>query len=407
MYLKQKNHSKRLQNCIKMISRKVLLTLITLALLAACNLPVATQPAAHNTAVHQTALAYVQQTLTSLPPSQTPLSATSTATSQPPAPTSTHTATLQPPTELPTQPPTAAITPLPQPTSTATLELPSGTARERITARMQAYGDLQAAYLSDAYWQQLEARLARCGSAQDILTLEYHGDSYIMYDGRYSMNPQAFRAQVEYLMQQDYHFATLHEVEGFVQGWLALPSCSVILTTDVSDEHAASLLSIASTFTDLEAQYGYSPHMIAFIWTGAMESGVCWGGGCWEDLNEALETGYFTFGTHSYSHQDFGQITPAEQTEDLQRSISDMQAEMGLTPYALAWPFETCSAYPDTISTLGITLAWGGVTKPMEQNFTSWLDPRPLCLPRMLPPNIEGISMRPPGYTLQQMLEMP
>lgn len=390
-----------------MPSKKLIAILLALALLAACNLPVATQPADHNTAVHQTAEAYILKTLTSLPPSQTPLPATSTATSQPPAPTSTHTTTLQPPTQLPTQPPTADITPLPQPTSTATLELPSGTARERITTRMQTYGDVQDAYLSDAYWQQLEARLARCGSTEDILTLEYHGDSYIMYDGRYSMSPQAFRAQVEYLMQQDYHFATLHEVDGFVQGWLTLPSCSVILTTDVSDEHANSLLSIASTFTDLEAQYGYSPHMIAFIWTGAMESGVCWGGGCWEDLNEALETGYFTFGTHSYSHQDFGQITPAEQTEDLQRSISDMQAEMGLTPYALAWPFETCSAYSDTISSLGITLAWGGVTKPMEQNFTSWLDPRPLCLPRMLPPNVEGISMRPPGYTLQQMLEMP
>ncbi len=390
-----------------MPSKKLFAILLALAFLSACNLPTATLPADHTTAVHQTALAYAQQTLTSLPPSQSLSPATSTATSQPPAPTPTPTATLQLPTELPTQPTTAAITPLPQPTSTATVELPSGTARERITARMQAYGDLQAAYLSDAYWQQFEARLERCSSAQDILTLEYHGDSYIMYDGKYSMNSQAFRAQVEYLMQQDYHFATLHEVEGFVQGWLALPSCSVILTTDVSDEHAASLLSIASTFTDLEAQYGYSPHMIAFIWTGAMESGVCWGGGCWEDLNEALETGYFTFGTHSYSHQDFGQITPAEQTEDLQRSISDMQAEMGLTPYALALPFETCSAYPDTISSLGITLAWGGVTKPMEQNFTSWLDPRPLCLPRMLPPNIEGISMRPPGYTLQQMLEMP
>jgi hypothetical protein len=49
---------------------------------------------------------------------------------------------------------------------------------------MQAYGDEQAAYLSDAYWQQLEARLERCGSAEDILTLEYHGDSYTMYDGR-------------------------------------------------------------------------------------------------------------------------------------------------------------------------------------------------------------------------------
>ena len=322
---------------MKMISRKALLILIALALLAACNLPMATLPAAHSTAAHQTALAYAQQTLTSLPPSQTPSPATSTGTSQPPAPTSTHTETLQPPTELPMQPPTAAITPLPQPTSSATLELPSGTARERITARMQTYGDLQAAYLSDAYWQQLEARLDRCGSAQDILTLEYHGDSYTMYDGRYSMNPQAFHAQMEYLMQQDYHFATLHEVEGFVQGWLALPSCSVILTTDISDEHAASLLSIASTFADLEAEYGYAPHMIAFVWTGAMEA-RCWGGGCWEDLNEALETDYFTFGTHSYSHQDFGQITPAEQSEDYSAQFGTCKRKLGSRAYALAWP---------------------------------------------------------------------
>jgi len=380
-------------------SKKLFAILLALALLSACNLPSESLPPGASTASFETALAFARQSLTppdtSLP-SQTVSSLTPTATSQ--LPTSTDTNVPPTPT-VTSQPPT--------PTPTATLALPSGTAREQIYARMQAYGDVQEAYLSDDYWQQLEARLAHCGSAQDILTLEYHGDSYTMYDGRYSMNPQAFRAQVAYLMQQDYHFATLHEVEGFVQGWLELPRCSVILTTDVSDEHAASLLSIASTFADLEAEYGYAPHMIAFIWTGAMESGVCWGGGCWEDLNEALESGYFTFGTHSYSHQDFGQITPAEQAEDLQRSILDLQTKMSLTPYALAWPFETCSAFSDTISALGITLAWGGVTKPMEQNFTSWLDPRPLCLPRMLPPNIEGISMRPPGYTLQQMLEMP
>ena len=382
-----------------MSSKKLFAILLALALLSACNLPSESLPPGASTASFETALAFARQSLTppdtSLP-SQTVSSLTPTATSQLPTSTDTNV----PPTPTVTSQP-------PPPPPTATLALPSGTAREQIYARMQAYGDVQEAYLSDDYWQQLEARLAHCGSAQDILTLEYHGDSYTMYDGRYSMNPQAFRAQVAYLMQQDYHFATLHEVEGFVQGWLELPRCSVILTTDVSDEHAASLLSIASTFADLEAEYGYAPHMIAFIWTGAMESGVCWGGGCWEDLNEALESGYFTFGTHSYSHQDFGQITPAEQAEDLQRSILDLQTKMSLTPYALAWPFETCSAFSDTISALGITLAWGGVTKPMEQNFTSWLDPRPLCLPRMLPPNIEGISMRPPGYTLQQMLEMP
>ena len=382
-----------------MPAKKFLVVLLAFALLSACNLSSESLPPNSSTAAFETAFALARQTLTppdtSLP-SQTVSSLTPTATSQLPTSTDTNV----PPTSTDTsQPPT--------PTPTATLALPNGTAREQIYARMQAYGDVQEAYLSDDYWQQLEARLAHCGSAQDILALEYHGDSYTMYDGRYSMNPQAFRAQVAYLMQQDYHFATLHEVEGFVQGWLELPRCSVILTTDVSDEHAASLLSIASTFADLEAEYGYVPHMIAFIWTGAMESGVCWGGGCWEDLNEALESGYFTFGTHSYSHQDFGQITPAEQAEDLQRSILDMQTKMSLTPYALAWPFETCSAFPDTISALGITLAWGGVTKPMEQNFTSWLDPRPLCLPRMLPPNIDGISMRPPGYTLQQMLGMP
>lgn len=278
-------------------------------------------------------------------------------------------------------------------------------AREQIRNRMLRYGYLQEEQLSDAYWERLADRITKYGSARNILSLEYHGDDYTMYEGRYSMSPVYFRDQVVYLMSQDYHFVTMHEAEGFAYGWLELPARSVILTTDISDLHVNSLLSIAETFESLSLTFGYEPHMLAFIWTGAMNAGACADNTCWQTLNQANQSGFFTFGSHSTTHRDFGQISSEDGIWDMQESMRLMQDEMGINAYTLAWPFETCSPFPDSIANLGMTLAWGGSTKPLSQNFTAWMDSQPFCLPRMLPPNIEGISMRPPGMNFQDMLD--
>ena len=72
-----------------------------------------------------------------------------------------------------------------------------------------------------------------------------------------------------------------------------------------------------------------------------------------------------------------------------------MLNNLGLNVYSLAWPFEVCSQDAQAMLNMGFTIGWGGVTKAMGQNYTAWQDPAPLCLPRMFPPAISGVSMRP------------
>ena len=325
-------------------------------------------------------------TLPTLPtPSCTPEITTQSATTPSSMPTSF-------PTEEPTLEPTAGLS----------------SEWEAIQARMRVYGYVQQEQLSDEYRSELTRKLEQYGNAGNILTLELHGDNYNMYDGRYSLTPEAFYNQVDTLMSSDYHFATLHEVEGFVQGWFPLPARSVILTTDISSQTIDSLYSITQIFQELEKVHGYKPHMLVFPWTGDMveRPGIaCDADSCWQALRDANSSGYFTFGSHSTTHPDFATLTTQQAVKDLHGSSSEIADQMGLRVYALAWPFEVCSADADIIAELGFTLAWGGSTKPLEINYTAWQDPRPLCLPRLFPPAPSGVSMRPDGQTLQQMLD--
>lgn len=291
------------------------------------------------------------------------------------------------------------------PTSQPSLS-PHQVSIDRIQNRMSLYGMVQAYYLSGSYWDKLQSRIDAYGKARNILTLELHGNQYDMYDGRYSMTPGSFRSQIDYLMANDYHFSTMHEIEGFVYGWLPLPARSVILTTDLSHLSVPTLESIMDIFSELEAVYGYKPHMLGFIWTGDMQDlSTCAEDACWQALDNANQSGYFTFGSHSLTHHDFAQISEAEGLADLEISIQQIKDHLGIQSYSLAWPFETCSPYPASMAQIGITLAWGGSTKPIPQNFTAWQDAKPLCLPRLFPPNPLGISMRPEGFSLPQMLE--
>lgn len=280
--------------------------------------------------------------------------------------------------------------------------------RSLIFSLMEGYGLIQDYYLSDAYWDRLINRVNNYGVARNILTLELHGNNYDMYNGGYSLTPQAFHEQVDYLMANDYHFATVHEIEGFVYGWLELPARSVILTTDLSSQTVHSLYSITDTFAELTDKYGFQPHMVGFIWTGDMhtrEGIACDQNSCWQALAEANSSGFHTFGSHSTTHRDFGTLSEQASIEDIQTSITAIEENLGIKVYSLAWPFETCSPYAQAFVQFGISLAWGGSTKPLDINFTARNDPRPLCLPRLFPPNPTGVSMRPPGMTLEDMLQ--
>lgn len=303
-------------------------------------------------------------------------------------------------------PPPAPATTVPPETSTPTL-VPESEAQQKIRAIMVSYGQVDEKYLTTEYWTKMSADIASQGPANRILALEFHGDNYNFYGGAYSMTPESFMEQMAYLMENNYHFVTGPELVGFLEGWLQLPVRSIILTTDSGYGSLHSMPRIIADFQVLEARYGYPPHMQSFIWTYGMasdESIACKDDICWSEYRKYLDSGYFTFGSHSQRHADFSTFSREETLWDLSTNIEKIKANLGVQVYGITWPLEACSPYLDILTNLGFKYAYGGWTRGMAQNFTYQGDDLPFCLPRLFPPNPWGISGRPDGSTFEEML---
>lgn len=334
-------------------------------------------------------------------------------TQSPPQPTPTQ-------TQLPSVPEITSTIILPSPTlepSPTVTEKPIPAyeqSRQQITEIMQNYGRVDSKYLTDQYWDRLQTNLKEQGPAERILTLEYHGDDYNMIDGTYTMTPQQFEKQMRYLMENNYHFVTGPELLMYVMGQMDLPNKSVILTTDSGNTSYKSLPRMTELFSKLEKEFGYPPHMQSFIWTKNMDIGetvLCSPDQnhptrCWDSFRQALNSGYFTFGTHSESHRPFADLSPDQAKNDLSQSIQEIRNALGITVYSITWPHESCSVHDETLKDLGIQLGFGGRSRPILENFTYKNDNSPLCLPRNFPPNDNGVSSRPNGYTFENMLTL-
>jgi hypothetical protein len=284
--------------------------------------------------------------------------------------------------------------------------------RQKIKELMKRYEDVQEYYLSDDYWNLLYQRIEKFGTAEKIAALELHGNNYNMYNGGYSLSPESFYIQIDYLMKNEYHFVTIHELEGFLEGWLDLPKRSIILTSDSGNPSRESNTSIIEQFSDLTLKYGYRPHIQSYIWTFNMtadESSKCKDDACWESFRDAMASGFFTFGTHSESHHAFEFETPGFLYEDLKQSIDEIYDNLGIRVYAITWPHESCSREMEILNNLGITIGFGGLSKPERDSFVYKEDAMNLCLPRLFPPNsgnINSQSSRPYGFTLQDILDL-
>ena len=308
-------------------------------------------------------------------------------------------------TFVPSLTPTLTPTVVPTPTLTPVFVAE----RQKIQAIMEGYGRVDEKYLTDAYWSRINEEILKYGTAKRILTLEYHGDNYNMWDGFYAMTPEQFEIQMRYLLDNDYHFVTAAEMEGFLEGWLTLPARSIILTTDSGYGSTESMPRIISLFSKLEAEYGVSPHMNSFIMTQQMiedENSLCKGDVCWQTFREALNSGYVSFGTHTETHRNLSILEDSDLVWDLKYSQKRIFDALGINVFSLSWPYENCSKKDKLVSELGIKFAFGGWTRGEDQLFSYANDNMALCLPRLFPPNPDGISNRLKQMTLEQMLQM-
>lgn len=303
---------------------------------------------------------------------------------------------------------TAIMEQEPTPTQTLTKTPVFDEERVKILELMNKYNYIEGYQLSDEYWEKMAERIDKYGKAHRILPLEFHGDIYDMYDN-YAMTEESFLKQITYLMENDYHFLTVHELQGFVSGWLDLPLRSIILTTDPGYLVWESNERMISNFSKLESIYGYKPHMITFIVTQGMseeENYLCKDNTCWLSYIKGVEAGYFSLGTHTHWHNHHDEVTEQDALTDIKMSQEIIFENTGIKVYSISWPYEICSPYTDMLeNTLGITLGFGGLTRP-ESNYVHKSDDQYLCLPRMFPENPNGLSGRPEGMTLEEMLEV-
>lgn len=134
------------------------------------------------------------------------------------------------------------------------------------------------------------------------------------------------------------------------------------------------------------------------------ESVACSKDKCWTTFRKALESGHFSLGTHTQSHADLKEMEMEAGMADLIESRKRIKEHLGINVYGISWPFESCPVYTADIKAEGFKFAFGGRSRGLDKCYTYKNDNLAFCLPRVLPPNPNGISGRPNGKTLKQML---
>jgi len=243
------------------------------------------------------------------------------------------------------------------------------------------------------------------GAATRAPALEFHGDSYTLGGGRYSMVPDTFQYLMEWFQDHDVWSMTSEEVVGFINGTMEMPARSVILTTDSGNTSQDSLARMIPVLNRT------GMHFISFIWTRNMASGehdLCAGDRCWEAFREAQASGVFSFGTHTESHRDFATLTAEEGIRDILQSATEIEDNLGVFPNLISWPYESYPHWAEMLDDYGFDGGFAGNCRyAMIWNVVQFNEPRRWSLPRVLPPNPGTlVSGRPSGLNIHEMMVM-
>lgn len=291
-------------------------------------------------------------------------------------------------TSVPTLTPT--VTDIPSPTPTPTPQ----TERDLVLAQHE---------------QERIQYLAEQGAADSIPALEYHGDNYYIpfpNGAVVEISPEAFKNQMKWFSENHIHAVTGDELISWLRGEIELPARSVLLTFDMGNGSLASIERMLKVFQE------YKMFGIFTIFTYGMDpsqSVTCKGDICWPAYRDAYASGYATIGSHTLTHRDFATLSASEGLNELAQSKALIESKIGqgLIVNVLTWPFESIPSWGSQISSVGFEAGFGGNTYPILSN-TAWLN-KPddyFQLPRIMPPGSGGISGRPNGKTLEEILTM-
>ena len=218
--------------------------------------------------------------------------------------------------------------------------------------------------------------------------------------------PEGFESQMAWFHENHVHAVTGEELRQWLNGNLELPARSVILTFDLGNNGLNSVPRMLEVFRKYQM---FGLFTVTHYGMDAGTSILCPDDRCWDAFRVAHNSGYVTIGTHTITHRDFSTIDRVEGLAEIENSkrIIEEKIGNGCEVFILTWPLEAVPSWAKELKTIGIDIAFGGNTYPILQN-AAWLDQPEdwFKLPRILPPNSNGLSGRPGGKTLEEIMKM-
>lgn len=194
-----------------------------------------------------------------------------------------------------------------------------------------------------------EARVSRGGlklcEAEGVSVLMYHmiGDEP---DNGAILTEKNFRRQLELIRAGGFHPISMEELYAYVTEGAPLPEKPVCITFD--DGYADNY----SIVYPLMKEYGYP--WTVFVITGDVGKPNRM---TWEQLSEMAESRAVTIASHTATHPELAQISPAAARADLETAQKALRDRLGIENHWLAYPYGSYNAeVMEIVKSLGIRM---------------------------------------------------
>jgi peptidoglycan/xylan/chitin deacetylase (PgdA/CDA1 family) len=144
---------------------------------------------------------------------------------------------------------------------------------------------------------------------------------------RYSVSPQQFDEQMQFLQQQGYTAISLTEMADAFSGGKKLPPKPIVISFD--DGYADNLL----TALPILEKYGMKATVFVIAGSVGQPNYVTW-----DQAVEMLRRGV-EIGSHTISHVILSQATDAQKQEEILQSKVVLEGQLGTPVQFLAYPF--------------------------------------------------------------------
>jgi peptidoglycan/xylan/chitin deacetylase (PgdA/CDA1 family) len=167
-----------------------------------------------------------------------------------------------------------------------------------------------------------------------LRVLMYHKLSSTIAD-KLTVKTHDFHQQLLYLIDEGYHFLSLSELHEIINGQKSLRLKSILLTFDDAYKNNRDLAS--PLLEKLSLKY------VIFLPVGHLGKTNSWDEGNDELLSfdelRKMKNRYVEYALHSFSHQNYNQLSVAEIASDLKKCFETLQKEE--VPYlpSLAYPY--------------------------------------------------------------------